>query len=168
MTDTGSGLEVSVSTSDPRSSISIADHRRSEIAKKINRGKYKIAVYGLGHVGSAMASVWLRKGAHVIGVDKSYKVLENARKGKTHIHEPGVNEAYRDGIQSKRFKLYDSLENASHDSYLKMVCVPVMLSKEGSADITALKEVASAIGRGLKKGDVVAVNPSVPPGTTED
>jgi nucleotide sugar dehydrogenase len=168
MTDTGSGLEVSVSTSDPRSSISIAGHRRSEIAKKINRGKYKIAVYGLGHVGSAMASVWLRKGAHVIGVDKSYKVLENARKGKTHIQEPGVNEAYRDGIQSKRFKLYDSLENASHDSYLKMVCVPVMLSKEGSADITALKEVASAIGRGLKKGDVVAVNPSVPPGTTED
>ncbi|HEY9387027.1 MAG TPA: nucleotide sugar dehydrogenase [Nitrososphaeraceae archaeon] len=173
MTDTACGPQISVSSSSPsssdyRPSISIMDHQRSEMAKKINRGEYKIAIYGLGHVGSAMASVWLRKGAHVIGVDKSHKVLENARKGKTHIPEPGVNEAYRAGIQSKRFELYDNLDNASHDSYFKMVCVPVTLSKDRSADMTALKEVASAIGRGLKKGDVVAINPSVPPGTTED
>ncbi|HEX2556976.1 MAG TPA: nucleotide sugar dehydrogenase, partial [Nitrososphaera sp.] len=32
----------------------------------------------------------------------------------------------------------------------------------------AVKQVASAIARGLKKGDVVSLNPSVPPGTSED
>jgi nucleotide sugar dehydrogenase len=34
--------------------------------------------------------------------------------------------------------------------------------------LTAIKDVATAIGKGLKKFDVVALNPSVPPGTTEE
>src|SRR3712207_5960512 len=69
----------------------------SHIEKKIKSGAFKIAVYGLGHIGSALASVWLRQGAHVIGVDKSSKVLENAKIGKTHLLEPGVNEAFTQG-----------------------------------------------------------------------
>ena len=38
---------------------------------------------------------------------------------------------------------------------------------DGSADLSAVKNVAIAIGKGLKKNDVIALNPSVPPGTTE-
>lgn len=137
-----------------------------QLERKIRRGELKVAVCGLGHVGSAMASVWLRAGAHVIGIDKSSQVLNYAREGKTHLPEPGVTEAYSEGIRTGRFTVYDDLMQASHDSYLKLICVPV-LSRGGTADLTSLKEVASEVGKGLKKGDVVSVNPSVPPGTTE-
>jgi nucleotide sugar dehydrogenase len=130
-------------------------------------GAFKIAVYGLGHIGSPLASVWLRQGAHVIGVDKSSKVLENAKIGKTHLLEPGVNEAFTKGIEDNRFEVYGDLVKASLDSYFKMICVPV-LAKNGSADLAAIKDVATSIGKGLKKFDVVALNPSVPPGTTEE
>ena len=136
-----------------------------QIERKIRRGELKVAVCGLGHVGSAMASVWLRAGAHVIGIDKSPQVLNYAREGKTHLPEPGVTEAYREGIRTGKFTVYDDLMQASHDSYLKLICVPV-LSRDGTADLTSLKEVASEVGKGLKKGDVVYVNPSVQTGTT--
>lgn len=139
-----------------------------KVADKIKSGELKIAIYGLGHVGSPMASVWLRAGAHVLGVDRSMKVLENARNGKTHVPEPGVNEAFSYGIQTGHFKVYEDPVKASHDSYFKMICVPVLLENKGSADLTAVKEVSSAIGKGLKKDDVVSLNPTVPPGTTED
>ncbi len=139
----------------------------SHIEKKIKSGAFKIAVYGLGHIGSALASVWLRQGAHVIGVDKSSKVLENAKIGKTHLLEPGVNEAFTQGIEDDRFEVYEDLVKASLDSYFKMICVPV-LATNGSADLTAIKDVAKSIGKGLKKFDIVALNPSVPPGTTEE
>jgi nucleotide sugar dehydrogenase len=139
----------------------------SHIEKKIKSGAFKIAVYGLGHIGSPLASVWLRQGAHVIGVDKSSKVLENAKIGKTHLLEPGVNEAFTKGIEDNRFEVYGDLVKASLDSYFKMICVPV-LAKNGSADLAAIKDVATSIGKGLKKFDVVALNPSVPPGTTEE
>jgi nucleotide sugar dehydrogenase len=146
------------------------------IEKKIKSGVFKIAVYGLGHIGAPLASVWLRQGAHVIGVDKSSKVLENAKIGKTHLQlEPGINEAFTKGIEDNRFEVYEDSVKASLDSYFKMICVPVLLdAADGSAaaaaaaDLSAIKDVATSIGKGLKKYDVVALNPSVPPGTTEE
>jgi hypothetical protein len=139
------------------------------IEKKIKSGAFKIAVYGLGHIGAPLASVWLRRGAHVIGVDKSSKVLKNAKIGKTHLQlEPWVNEAFTKGIEDNRFKVYEDLVKASLDSYFKMICVPVLAANGSAADLTAIKDVATSIGKGLKKFDVVALNPSVPPGTTEE
>lgn len=141
----------------------------SALAKDVKSGKVKIAVYGLGHVGSPIASVWLRFGAHVIGVDKSPAVLENARKGRSSVPEPGVSEAFSKGIKQKRFSVYDDPVKASQDSQIKMICVPVLtVGQSLSADLGAVKQVASAIAKGLKKGDTVVLNPSVPPGTSED
>ncbi len=150
-----------------RSGRKMARRTSRSIAGKVRSGEFKIAVYGLGYVGAALASVWLRSGAHVIGTDKDPQVLANARKGRTHVPEPGVNEAFTKGLREKRFFVYDDPVKASHDSNLKIICVPVLISDTG-ADLAAVKQVASAIGRGLKKGDVVSLNPSVPPGTTED
>src|SRR5919109_4898107 len=101
----------------------------SELARKIKSGEFKIAVFGLGHVGSPMASVWLRAGAHVIGIDKSETVLERARKGESHLPEPGVNDAFASGLVNKRFQVYHDPIKASQYSYFKMICVPV-LSKD--------------------------------------
>jgi nucleotide sugar dehydrogenase len=141
----------------------------SSLASRIKSGKVKIAVYGLGHVGAPIASVWLRFGAYVIGVDKSPAVLENARKGKTHVPEPGVNEAFSKGIRQKRFLVYDDPVLASQNSQIKMICVPVLPAGQSlSADLGAVKQVASSVAKGLKKGDLVVLNPSVPPGTSED
>jgi UDP-N-acetyl-D-glucosamine dehydrogenase len=141
--------------------------RRSKLYSKIRAGDFKIAIYGLGHVGAPMASVWLRFGAHVIGVDKSANVLENARKGITHLPEPGVNEALTIGLKEKRFKVIEKAAEASTESDLKMICVPV-LAQDGKADLTAVKDVSLSIASGLKRGDVVTLNPTVPPGTTEE
>ncbi len=141
----------------------------SDLARKIKSGKLKIAVYGLGHVGSPIASVWLRFGAHVIGVDKSPAVLESAKKGRSSVPEPGVSEAFSKGLKQKRFSVYDDPVKASQDSQIKMICVPVLtVGQSLSADLGAVKQVASSIARGLKKGDAVVLNPSVPPGTSED
>jgi nucleotide sugar dehydrogenase len=141
----------------------------TKVVKKIKNGEFKIAIYGLGHVGAPLAAVWLRAGARVIGADNSKNVLTAARKGKTVIPEPKVNAAFRKGIDTGRFKLYDDPIKASEDSYFKMICVPVLSQDQDlSADLSAVSEVATMIGRGLKKNDVVSLNPSVPPGTTED
>ena len=140
----------------------------SDLVKRVRSGEFKIAIYGLGHVGSPLASSWLRAGAHLIAVDNSSEVLENARRGRTHINEPGVNEAFSRGLREKRFFVYSDAVKASQDSHFKLICVPVLLTNTFSADLSAVKKVTIAIAQGLKKGDVVSLNPSVPPGTSED
>jgi nucleotide sugar dehydrogenase len=138
------------------------------LAKRVRSGEFRIAVYGLGHVGAPLAASWLRAGAHLIGVDNSSQVIENARKGKTHINEPGVNEAFSRGLKEKRFLVYSDPVKASQDSRFKLICVPVLLSDSFSADLSAVKQVSIAIAQGLKRGDIISLNPSVPPGTSED
>src|SRR4051794_14155075 len=93
----------------------------TNLAKSIRSGKLKIAVYGLGHIGSPLASTWLRAGAHLIGIDTSSEVLENARNGRTHIEEPGVNEAFSKGLRDKRFLVYSDPVKASQDSHFKLI-----------------------------------------------
>ena len=136
------------------------------IIRKFKSGEYVISVYGLGHVGAPIASAWLRSGISVIGIDKSAKVLENTRKGVTHIPEPMVNETFTSSLNNNKLLVYDDPIKASRDSKLKMICVPVLIRKN-KADLSAVKEVTLAIGNGLKRYDIVSVHPSVPPGTTE-
>jgi nucleotide sugar dehydrogenase len=151
---------------DSKLSISSNLETPQSISKKFQNGEYLVAVYGLGHVGAPLASTWLRSGVTVIGIDKSQKVIENAKKGLTHIPEPGVNETFSEGIQKGKFLVYDDPIKASMDSKLKMICVPVLI-KNKTADLNAVKEVAQSIGRGLKPNDVVSLHPTVPPLTTE-
>ena len=122
----------------PLSNISLDLETPGSVAKKFQSGEYLIAVYGLGHVGAPIASSWLRAGMTVIGIDKSQKVTENAKKGITHIPEPGVNEAFSEGIKNGRFVVYDDPVKASADSKLKMICVPVSI-KNKKADLKLSK-----------------------------
>lgn len=138
-----------------------------ELVTRVGNGNLKIAIYGLGHVGAPLAAAWLRAGASVIGIDKSEKVREYAREGKTQIPEPHVNEAFAKGLKEDRFSIYDDPVAASKDSFFKMICVPVM-AENANANLQAVENVVSSVGIGLKHGDVVALTPSVPPGTTED
>jgi len=82
--DDKKGAKVSRSTSSSFGVSKLPSRRLNDrrIAQKIYSGEFKIAVYGLGHVGSAMASVWLRAGAHVIGIDKSPIVLNMPERAR--------------------------------------------------------------------------------------
>ncbi|HEY7110176.1 MAG TPA: nucleotide sugar dehydrogenase [Nitrososphaeraceae archaeon] len=151
--------------SNPNSKVP-RDSAPNSIIEQFKNGTLKIGIYGLGHVGSPLAAAWLRAGCSVIAVDTSELVLTAARNGRSLIHEPGIAEAYSEGLKNHRFEVSSDPVDASNKSYFKMICVPV-LSKDLSADLNAVISVASSIGKGLKKGDVVSLNPSVPPGTTE-
>ena len=133
----------------------------------LRKGKLKVAVYGLGHVGAPVMAVWLRAGAHVIGVDKSDIVIRNVLKGRSHIKEPGVEETFSKAISQDRLEATTDLVYASRESNFKIITVPVGFNN-GVTDLFAVKEVAESIAKGLKDTDVVSLNATVPPGTTEE
>lgn len=138
-----------------------------KLSDRIRASKFKVAVCGLGYIGVPLASVWLRIGAYVTGVDKSSTAIKNASIDKTHIPEPNVSEAFTVALREERFTVTDDLIEASRQSLFKMIYVHGPAA-DGSADLKMVKEVAKAIGAGLKKRDTVARNPGVPPSTTED
>ena len=124
-----------------------------------------IAVYGLGNVGGAIAAVWLKKGAKVIGVDISTILLDEIREGKSHKKEPYVSEIFTKSLKNKTLSLTTDGISASNNSTIKIISVPVGL-KKNKIDLLSLIAVSKNISKGMKKGDVVIISPSLPPGTT--
>jgi len=127
----------------------------------------KLAVFGLGFVGSSITAAWLRAGATVDGYDVSRQRLESLENPKSIDFERAVGEAFEQGIKTGRLRLHLTSEASESDAVIKFICVPVYLdNKEKRADLSFLKTVSNSVGTALKKGDAVIVCPSVPPGTT--
>ena len=137
------------------------------ILKNLIKNQQKtIAIYGLGNVGGSITACWLKTGAKVIGVDISKKLLLDIKNGKSHSKEPFVSDILSKSIKNKNLIVTNNGILASKDSDIKIIVVPVALKKSKS-DLTYVISATKSIAKGLKKGDVVILSPSVPPGTTE-
>jgi len=132
----------------------------------IRNQKMIISVYGLGNVGGPIAAAWLRKGAKVIGIDISDKLLSEIRSSTSHIKEPFVSDTFTKSLKDRQLILTTDGIDASKNSHVKIVAVPVAFSNK-KINFDALISATKNIATGIKKGDAVIICPSLPPGTTE-
>jgi nucleotide sugar dehydrogenase len=138
-----------------------------EIKGKITKGEIKIAIFGIGRVGLPLAIAFLNAGAKVIGIVRTEESIKEILSFKKMQDEPGINDALKKHIDSKSFEITTDAIKASIESSIKIVTVPVTYDKEKNLiDFSNLIDVHSKIGKGLKKGDIVITETSIPPGTT--
>lgn len=141
------------------------------LVELLKRGELTVAVYGLGYVGMALSAAWTLAGARVIGVDVDTVKVEKLNSGVVEYPERDVVEVLLPAVKNGRFTATTDGVVASIRSQVKIVAVPVFLKKSATSvevDFSALVSASKAIGAGLKKGDLVIIESSVPPGTTEE
>ncbi len=135
--------------------------------EEVRKGRGWIAVYGVGYVGLSLVAVYLRKGYRVIGVDIDEEKLEAIRSGKLWYNEEVIKRAVENGLKENRLVLISDGIEASRRSVIKVVTVPVYTDWETKEySFHALIDVSEKIAAGLKRGDLVIIESSVPPGTT--
>ena len=137
-----------------------------ELKEAVTTGRVNIAVYGLGGVGLAIATVWLRAGAKVIGVDINKVKVDSINKGIIEHPEDVVRETIAKALLEGRFKATTNGVEASVNSQIKIVIVPLLLNEHKEPNFSAIDNAVTCIARGLKRGDIVIVETSLPPGTT--
>jgi len=137
-----------------------------ELVSDLKNGKITVSIYGLGHVGVPLTIAWLLAGAKAIGVDIDRNKVDAINSGRSPIKEPGAEEAISKFVSEGKLRATTDGKEASLNSEVKLIAVPVGLDDEKRADLSALKSAAISIGQGLKKGDLVILESSVPPGTT--
>ncbi len=133
---------------------------------ELQNGKRILAVYGIGFVGTAIATVWLRAGAKVVAVDEDPSIVEKISRGVSPTGEPMSRQAFSRGLRENRLISTSDGEWASRSSQILIVSVPVGFS-HGRPDFGPLDLVTSVIASGLKRRDVVIVTPTVPVGTSD-
>jgi UDP-N-acetyl-D-galactosamine dehydrogenase len=121
-----------------------------------------IAVIGIGYVGLPIA-VGFGEKRQVIGYDTNATRIEQLSEGKDATRELTKNE-----LSNAKFLKFSHDENDLKKANIFIVTVPTPVDKENLPDLTLLKNACHAIGRNLKKNDLVIFESTVYPGTTEE
>lgn len=125
----------------------------------------KVAVVGTGYVGLVTGVVLADLGNEVICVDKDPKKLEMISQGIPPIFEPGLAEMLKRNLASKNFQMSDSIADAVAVSEVVFIAVGTPPGEDGTPDLSAVKAVASSIGKSIKHPIVVVNKSTVPVGT---
>ena len=126
----------------------------------------KIAVIGLGKAGLPLASIIADNGFEVIGVDIDEKRCEDINKGKNPIpEESGLDELIKDH-GGKNLVATSSYEDAKGCNVF-IIIVPLFTDENNNPDFSILESAFRSIGKILGRGDLVVLETTVPPMTTE-
>jgi UDP-N-acetyl-D-mannosaminuronic acid dehydrogenase len=127
-----------------------------------------LAIFGLGHMGLPTAALLAQSGLQVVGVDINQKIVEKVNSGISPIMEPGLDEIVRETVQNGRFSATCDMLEAVRNSKLIMIIVPTPVDENKKSDLSAVESASRSIAKGLKKGDLVIIESTVPPGTCEN
>lgn len=132
-----------------------------------------LCVLGLGYIGLPTASTFATHGLDVIGVDINPQVIETLRNGGLHLHEPGLRTLVEAAFKSGHLRVSEKPTEA--DAFIIAVPTPFFNDRFGEyegrtykiADLSAVKSASEAIVPYLHKGNLVILESTSPPGTTE-
>ncbi len=127
--------------------------------------KARIAVIGLGNAGLPLAAVIADSGIRVLGVDINEERCRLINQGTNPIpEEAGLEELIRQH-GGKRLVATPRFEDAGEcQSFI--VIVPLFVDLSNNPDFAIMEKALQSLGRILKKGDLVVLETTFPPGTT--
>jgi GDP-mannose 6-dehydrogenase len=127
----------------------------------------RIAVFGLGYVGSVSAACLAEAGHMVTGVDVDPVKLDLIRQGRSPVTEPDLDDLLGRGVAAGRITVTSDTRQAVSTSELSMICVGTPSRRNGSLESNYLERVLEEIGKALassKDYHVVAVRSTLLPG----
>ena len=127
----------------------------------------RIAIFGLGYVGSVSSACLAAAGHDVVGVDVDIHKLAMIREGRSPITEPGLDELLKRMVDAGRITVTNDTAAAVNASELSLVCVGTPSRRNGSLDSSFLERVIEQIGAALgsrSQYHVIAVRSTLLPG----
>ena len=133
---------------------------------KIKKKEAKIGVIGLGYVGLPLVIEFCKSGFSVTGLDIDEKKNKSLSQGKSfikHIPDEKIQALNQEGKfeASKDFTLVERLDCI-------LICVPTPLNKNREPDMSYIVSTAKQIAPHMKKGQLVILESTTYPGTTQE
>jgi UDP-N-acetyl-D-glucosamine dehydrogenase len=125
----------------------------------------KIGVIGLGYVGLPLSLLLAEAGFKVTGFDIDEKKVTDLEAGRSYIFRIPVNE-----IQSARAHGFTATTSFSQLSDMDAIimCVPTPLTEHREPDLSYVENTAKAAAPWVREGQLVILESTTYPGTTEE
>ena len=125
---------------------------------------HKIAIIGLGYVGLPLAHAFSEK-YDVVGLDINQERIDELKSGFDRTLEL-TNIQIKESIANGMY--FTSKIEETQDCNIYIVTVPTPIDNENEPDLTPLIKSSQAVGKVLKKDDIVIYESTVYPGVTEE
>ena len=137
----------------------------SELKTRIDTRQAKIGVIGLGYVGLPLALLYTEAKFQVTGFDIDQPKVTTLISGGSYIHRIPPTE-----IQSARLRGFSATTDFSTltDMDAIIICVPTPLDEYREPDLSFITNTAKTIAPHLRAGQLVVLESTTYPGTTEE
>jgi UDP-N-acetyl-D-glucosamine dehydrogenase len=141
-------------------------NKLAEIAQaKFRRRKGVVGILGLGYVGLPLALRFAEAGSKVIGFDIDPNKIRKLAAARSYINYI-PNRMIREGLKAGFRATADFSEARQCDALI--ICVPTPLNRTREPDLSYVVNTAQAVAPYLKKGQLVSLESTTWPGTTEE
>ncbi|HKJ80903.1 MAG TPA: nucleotide sugar dehydrogenase [Ignavibacteriaceae bacterium] len=137
-----------------------------EIIKKINNKTARIGIIGLGYVGLPLGLEFASKGYDVTGFDVDEKKIPILNSGKSYIKHI-MGDRIKRFVDSKKFSATSDFSKLTKCDAI-IICVPTPLNEHREPDMTYIENSGKIVAQYLRKGQLVVLESSTYPGTTEE
>jgi len=135
------------------------------LGAKIEQREARIGVVGLGYVGLPLALLFTEQSFRITGFDVDQKKVDVLGKGKSYmVRIPETD------IQAAQERGFSATNDYAHVSEMDavIICVPTPLNEHHEPDLSFIRRTAEAIAPHLRAGQLIVLESTTYPGTTEE
>jgi UDP-N-acetyl-D-glucosamine dehydrogenase len=133
---------------------------------KIDDRTATVAVVGLGYVGLPLAVGFAKAGFHVIGLDIDKDKVDSLSKGQSYIGDVADQEV-APHVEAGLLRVTDDYD-VLKDADAVFICVPTPYDAQRAPDLSFIRIASEGIVRRLRKGQLVVLQSTTYPGTTDE
>ncbi len=146
----------------PMKRLKISD----QLIQKIKQKESLIGIIGLGYVGLPLVVRFAEEGFKILGFDVDSKKVGQLRKGRSYlkaIPSSQISQFIRNG----HLDVTEDFSRLNEPDCI-LICVPTPLSDKMEPDLQFIENTTVAIQRQLRRGQLVVLESTSYPGTTEE
>jgi UDP-N-acetyl-D-glucosamine dehydrogenase len=139
---------------------------QQSLIEKIRSRTAIVGVVGLGYVGLPFAVEKAKVGFKVVGVEQNPRRAERVNRGENYIGDVR-GEELRDLVDRGLIEAVTDFSRVPEMDVI-VICVPTPLTKNLTPDLRYVESVTHKIARYLRPGQLVSLESTTYPGTTEE
>lgn len=144
---------------------STADSSLDQLKQKIEKREALVGIIGLGYVGLPLALLFSEQKFRVTGFDIDARKVDTLAKGGSYIYRIVAEE-----IQAAQANGFSATADFSQLTAMDaiIICVPTPLNEYHEPDLSFITNTTHAIAPHLRPGQLVVLESTTYPGTTEE
>lgn len=137
-----------------------------QLIHKILQKEAIVGIIGMGYVGLPLVLRFCEEGFRILGFDVDSKKVEKLKKGKSYLKSIPSSRIMQ-LIRSRLLNVTEDFSRLSEPDCI-LVCVPTPLTEKKEPDLQYIEKTTDAIREHLRKGQLIVLESTSYPGTTEE